>query len=160
MTKSQKIIERFEAVLTEIENLKGEYQDLVQDNNYRVVTETKLPFETYPENIPVMTYVNAVKAVAKLNADKAYGHDDWTIPTLEQVRLQYKNRGHLGGFITEDSGPDYPDWYWSSTEDRNFPSYVHIVRFSDGGEDWNHKDTTRLSCRPVRLVPVVAPSLG
>jgi hypothetical protein len=48
--------------------------------------------------------------------------------------------------------PNYPSWYWSSTEYRVFPSSVWVVRFSDGYEYWLLKDDLRLSCRPVRLV--------
>jgi hypothetical protein len=50
------------------------------------------------------------------------------------------------------SGSDCPVWYLSSTEFRDYPSYVHIVRLSDGYAGWCRKDDFRLSCRPVRLV--------
>jgi len=74
----------------------------------------------------------------------------------------YKDKGDLAGTfcVAASSGSDYPDWYWwSSTEHRDDPSNVHIVRFSDGYEGWNPKDGYRLSCRPVRLVAAsVAPS--
>ena len=110
--------------------------------------------EIYPHDLPeTMTYLNAVKAVAKLD-------DGWRIPTLEELRLMYKNKDTVGGVITTSSGSGYPDWYWSSTEHRDYSSYVWIVRLSDGYEGWHHKDISRLSCRPVRLVPVSAPSLG
>src|ERR1035437_5103371 len=53
----------------------------------------------------------------------------------------HKDKGSLQGtFNTTNkaSGSDYPDWYWSSSEDRNYPSYVLNVRFSDGNEYWHH----------------------
>jgi hypothetical protein len=83
----------------------------------------------------------------------------WIIPPREllsgNLLAAFKN-GVLKGIKTAvSSGSDYPVWYWSSTEGRDYPSNVWFVRFSDGREDWNHKDTLRLSCRPVRLV--VAP---
>lgn len=109
--------------------------------------KTGLPFEIYPHDLPeTMTYVDAVKATEALG-------DGWHIPTIEELRLIYKNKDD--SFCTSDrGGSDCPDWYWSSSEDRDIPSYVWIARFSDGYERWVRKDYGRLSCRPVRLVPV------
>lgn len=114
---------------------------------YRL-TETKTAdIEIYPHDLPeTMTYVNAVKAVEALG-------DGWRIPTLTELRVTYEQKDAIGGFCTSDKGGSgFPDWYWSSTEDRDFSSCVLVVRFSDGNELWIHKDYVRLSCRPVRLV--------
>jgi hypothetical protein len=119
-----------------------------------------------------MTFNDAAKAVRKLNRNKALGHDDWQIPSLENVRVLYKNKdkGALKGTFNtyggnKGRGSDFPGWYWSSTEVRGHSSSVYSVRFSgcyeDGVyEDWDHKDDFRLSCRPVRLVPVASPALN
>ena len=112
-----------------------------------------------PNDLDVtMTFNDAAKAVKTINKNKSLGHDDWEIPSLENVRILQKNKdeGALKGSFnltgSKASGSDFPDWYWSSTEDRDYPSCVLIVRFSDGHELWHHKDDIRLSCRPVRLV--------
>jgi hypothetical protein len=99
----------------------------------------------------------------------------WIIPTRDLLSgkavggnktqsgslLDAFDKGVLKGIKTSlGSGSGYPGWYWSSTEIRDDSSYVHVVRFSDGLEGWGRKDTSRLSCRPVRLVPVSVPSLG
>lgn len=107
---------------------------------------TTLKFEVYPHDLPeTMTFLDAEKAVAALG-------DGWEIPTIEQLRLMCERKDEIGGFCTEyDSGSDYPDYYWSRTE-LSDPSFVRNVRFSDGFEDWDHKDYYRLSCRPVRSV--------
>ena len=115
-----------------------------------------------PTDLSVTTTFNdAAKAVEKLNADKALGHDDWQIPSLENLHALQKNQnaGSLKGtFKTASfSGSAYPDWHWSPTPHRGYPAYVGIVRFSDGLEDWEHKDNLRLSCRPVRLVAAPIP---
>jgi Protein of unknown function (DUF1566) len=114
-----------------------------------------------PADLPVtLTFNDAAKAVKKLNADNALGHDDWQIPVLENLCVMQKNRdeGKLkGSFKTaSSSGSTSPDWYWSRTPGRDYPTLVDGVRFSDGYEVWAHKDFGRLSCRPVRLVPVGA----
>ena len=107
---------------------------------------------------PAMTFNDAAKNVKKLNANKSLGHDDWQIPSLENLRVlqRNQNKGHLKGTFktVARSGSAYPCWYWSSTEDRSYPSNVHGVRFLEGYEKWFHKDNDRLSCRPVRLEPV------
>jgi len=122
------------------------------DTKNYIVHIPEINFEVYPHDLPqTMTYLDAVKAVAAIG-------DGWRIPTLEELRVMYKNKDNIGGFCTNaSSGSDYPDWYWSSTENRDNSSYVHGVRFSDGNELWYHKDNGRLSCRPVRLVAVAAP---
>ena len=110
-----------------------------------------------PNDLDVtMTFNDAAKAVKTINKNKSLGHDDWQIPSLENVRALQKNQNEgalKGTFKTAaSSGSDYPDWYWSSTEYRDDSSYVLDVRFSDGDEGGGRKDGYRLSCRPVRLV--------
>jgi len=99
---------------------------------------------------------------------------EWFIPTRDLVNgtdvdgikvqhdnlYQHRNTGKFANTFTTASGSDYPDWYWSSTEHRGFPSFVWDVRLSDGNDAWDHKDNSRLSCRPVRLVEAGAPRLG
>ena len=117
-----------------------------------------------PEDLDVtMTFNDAAKAVKKLNSQKALGHDDWQIASLENTRVLYKNQNEgalKDTFNTsgnKGSGSSCPVWYWSSTEDRGNSSFVPVVRFSGGDELWVHKDYGRLSCRPVRLVAVEGP---
>ena len=117
-----------------------------------IITVPAINFEVYPHDLPkTMTFLDAEKAVKNLG-------NDWRIPTLEELRLIYKQKDAIGNFCTEPS-TGYPVWYWSSTEHRAYPSSVHNVRFSGGNEGWGHKDNSRLSCRPVRLVAAPA-SLG
>ncbi len=124
--------------------------------------EGKLIF-ALPQDLDVtMTFNDAAKAVKKLNKDKALGYNDWEIPSLENLRILQKNKdeGSLKGTFNltgnRGSGSDYPDFYWSSTENRVLSSVVPNVRFSDSYEDWDRKGTTRLSCRPVRIVAAAA----
>jgi hypothetical protein len=111
-----------------------------------------------------MSFNKAAKLVKKLNADKFLGYDDWQIPAVENLRILQENqnkRSLKGTFKTaSSSGPNFPVWYWSSTPSRVVPYDVASVRFSHGGEFWSSKDDSRLSCRPVRLVPTSSPSLG
>ena len=145
----------------------GVYAGLTADGiDAGLTADGKQQIFAMPTDLNVtMTFNDAAKAVEKLNADKALGHNDWQIGSLDVMRILQKNQneGSLKGtFKTAFSrdASDFPTWYWSSMKGRNLPSGVRIVRFSDGGENWGHKDGGRLSCRPVRLLPVAAPSLG
>ena len=133
---------------TDSEKLDEIYQYVMQQKGTRCKPSVNLPFEIYPHDIGVMTYVDAEKAVKKLNEQRALGHDDWQIPSLEELRLMYKNKDNT--FCTQFSGSDYPQWYWSCTERRGNPSDVWNADFSDGDEAWNHKGSYRLSVRLVR----------
>ena len=44
-------------------------------------------------------------------------------------------------------------WYWSSTARPDRSSLFSNIRFLNGHEDWNHRDSFQLSIRPVRLEP-------
>ena len=105
------------------------------------------------------TFNEAVKTVSIVNRQKEYGHDDWQIPSLENLRVLQKNQNEgvlKGSFKTAaSSGSDCPDWYWSSTDGPHGADSARVVRFADGDENWYPKDFNRLSCRPVRLVPIL-----
>lgn len=124
-----------------------------------------------PEDIEVaMSFNDAAKAVQKLNSQKAFGHDDWQIPSLDIVHVLYKNqnKGFLGGTFNTIGGisSSKHNWYWSSTQHyENEDYYDRVFRdddvrlwsvcFFDGMENWHHS-TARVSCRPVRLVEASA----
>ena len=66
----------------------------------------------------------------------------------------HKEKGVLKStFTIATSKSACPDWYWSSTEHRNEPTFVCVVRFLDGDAVWYLKNDVGSSCRPVRLEP-------
>ena len=77
----------------------------------------------------------------------------WFIPVSEVVKTHlYKNKdtGDLKGTFTDKSGSANARWYWSCTEHREIASHVYDIDFTDGVDDWDHKDYLELSTRPVR----------
>ena len=112
---------------------------------FRLTICAETDIEVYDRDMPVMTFLDMEKAVAALKGS-------WRIPTSPELKLIQQHHTKIGGFVTEASDSDFPDWYWSSTEHRDDPSVVWNVRLSDGNEDWIHKDYYRLSCRPIRNV--------
>jgi len=66
---------------------------------------------------------------------KRNGHQDWRLPTKDELNVLYNNRAAIGGFDT--SGLETFGWYWSSSEgDR---SLAWGQRFSDGDQYYNLK---------------------
>jgi hypothetical protein len=128
-----------------IDDIEYTLTPVKKDGYFKIKQSVEL--EVYPHDLPnTMTFLDAEKAV------KALGND-WRIPTLEELRLIYKNKDEIGNFCTKpSSGSDFPAWYWSSPPHRDYTLTVGSVRFSDGTEHWGDKDYGRLSCRPVRLV--------
>lgn len=119
---------------------------------YRLTVTKYFDFEVYPVDLPeVMTWKKADKYIKE-------NFSDWRMPTREELQLMYDHKDAIGGFKMSNSGSDFPQWYWSCTEHREFPAHVWGANFSDGNVDWDHKDNLRLSCRLVRLVPVSAAS--
>ncbi len=98
----------------------------------------------------------AAKAVAALNARNAYGHDDWRIPSVENLHVLRKNQnaGYLCGTF-KSAGAGYAGWYWTATLHGKYPGHRRSVWLTRGIESRCHEDYGRLSCRPVRLVPVI-----
>jgi hypothetical protein len=79
--------------------------------------------------------------------------EKWFIPTKDILTENvYKNKdtGAFKGTFTTASGSDLANWYWSSSELRENPSFVYDFRLSDGNVHWGHKDNGSLSCRPLR----------
>jgi hypothetical protein len=106
-----------------------------------------------PGDAPQQTTFNqAAKYAAALDA---HGHTDWRLPTKTEMQELYKNRneGALKGTFNQRSGSGFAHWYWSCAEDREDPSDVYVVDFTDGDDGWYPKDDFSLSSRPLRTEP-------
>ena len=94
---------------------------------------------------------------------------DWFIPPRELMiggdetdevvqpdhLYAHHDKGDLRGTFTLEASNQAgcAIWYWSSTARPDKPSFFSNIRFMNGHEDWNHKDSFQLSIRPVRLEP-------
>ncbi len=132
-----------------------EVGDQMQDGSvYAGLTaDGKRQIFAMPEDFDVkLTFNEAAKRVAELNADHVLGHDDWQIPTLKSLSALQKNQNE-GKF--NDTFSTKGEGYWSSTK-YDYSDTVRIVFFPDGYTNWNYCNIL-LNCRAVRLAPV-APS--
>ena len=120
--------------------------------NAGVSPDTGATLYVTPRDAPtVMNWMAAFEYAASL---KAYGNDDWRLPTKDELIVLYQNRkeGALKGTFNE-SGSVVAHWYWSCTERPGNSSDVHTVRITDAHAAWFGKDYLELSTRPVRSEP-------
>lgn len=145
-----------------VENL--EIGQLMKDGTVYAGNTSDGIYQIYamPEDLDVaLTFNKAVKAVHELSSEEALGHDDWQIGSLDVLKVLFKNqdKGALKNSfntVNEEKGFECRDWYCSSEISDNIRhrGYIERMRFSDGVHGLVHSDNARLSCRPVRLVPV------
>lgn len=92
-----------------------------------------------------MTFNEAAYFAKTLNREKYLGHDDWRVPTKEELKVLFNNRAAIGGFNVSGSNP--VGWYWSATPHYNWGAWCQ--RFSDGLQ-YNYDKGHRLCARYVR----------
>jgi len=98
-----------------------------------------------PQDAEVRKDFNEAAAYVKqLNEEKAFGHDDWRVPSKEELMLLYNNHARIGGFNVT-SGTD-ASWYWSSAPHDSLSAWCQD--FSGGGQNNDY----RLVPRSVRAV--------
>src|SRR6266849_745613 len=91
-----------------------------------VSPETGKAMYATPADAPLTYTFNGAKEYAsKLDA---HGHNDWRVPTKDELNVLFNNRAAIGGFNATGPGP--AGWYWSSSQ-YNWWS-VWVQRFSDG----------------------------
>ena len=94
-----------------------------------------------------MTFSEAADYAKKLNAENYLGHNDWHIPTREELNVLHENKdkGALkNAFNLTGSGT--AGYFWSSTPgDKG----TYALRFSDGRENYIYR-SLRSSVRCVR----------
>lgn len=76
----------------------------------------------------------------------AHGHDDWSVPSIDELSVLYNNRAAIGNFNVSGLFP--AGWYWSSMESRDYP-FASAQRFDGGYSAWGRK-SVESSLRCVR----------
>ncbi len=111
-------------------------------------------FVTPQDAAVAMQFNEAAKYTRELDA---HGHQDWRLPTIEELQLLFRNnqKGALKGTFNT-TGRNGSFWYWSGTLMGAHGNIIRVARFSDGLEAWGTALRGPPNCRPVRLVPVFA----
>jgi hypothetical protein len=111
-----------------------------------VSPDTNKPMYATPADASLTMTFNGAKEYAQgLNTQKAHGHDDWHLPTKNELNVLFNNRAAIGGFNV--TGSDPAGWYWSAAPYGNWVAWGQ--RFSDGLQYYNYKDV-HSSVRMVR----------
>src|SRR5262249_5116338 len=77
--------------------------------------DTGNPVCTTPEDAPLTYTFNEAAAYAKqLNVAKHLGHDDWHVPTKNELNVLFNNRAAIGALSATGSYPG--GCYWSSSD--------------------------------------------
>jgi Protein of unknown function (DUF1566) len=79
-----------------------------------------------------MTFNEAKEYAQGLNTQKAYGYDDWRVPTKAELNVLFNNRAAIGGFVISGSHP--AGWYWSASSNLKWLAWGQ--RFSDGYQNY------------------------
>ena len=105
--------------------------------------EAHKPFYTTPADAPgIYTWS---KGADYCHALQVSGHQDWRVPTKDELNLLYENRDKeaLKGSFNETGG-EAAGWYWSSVREDYGP---WSQRFSNGVQDQSHRiDDASLRC--------------
>jgi len=93
-----------------------------------------------PADAPLTyTFYQAKEYASKLDTHR---HQDWRVPTKDELDVLYNNGAAIGGF--DESGSDPAGWYWSSSLG-NHGAWGQ--RFSDGHQnDGNKINASSLRC--------------
>ena len=90
--------------------------------------DTHKPMYTTPGDAPLTMKWQAAMDYAK--GLEAHGHDDWRLPSKNELNVLFNNRASIGGFNVSDYDPADAECYWSGTQMNE--RYAWDQRFSDG----------------------------
>jgi hypothetical protein len=98
--------------------------------------DTKKELYTTPADAPGV-YIWS-KAVEYCKTLLAFGHQDWRLPSLSELAVQFNNRADIGGFNETGRMENATGYYWSSLQVGN--EEVWAQRFNDGFHEHPSKD--------------------
>lgn len=107
-------------------------------------TTGKQMFALPDDEFQTMSWRKAMRVAKRLNA---HGHDDWRLPTADELNILFRARKR-GAFKDNLSGSYGGGWYWSSTTRCGF--FAKDQRFIDGERGRNRKGFFGSSVRLVR----------
>lgn len=108
--------------------------------------DTGKAFYTTPTDAPE-SYVWS-EATAHCRALDAFGHQDWRVPTRDELDTEFNARAAIGGF--NETGSVSAGLYWSSFANDTRRNVGWVERFSDGYQFRNHIGQYHASLRCVR----------
>ena len=89
-----------------------------------------------------LTFNEAADYAAGLHV---HGHQDWRVPTKDELNVLFNNRAAIGGFNV--TGSDLYGWYWSSSQGYGWNAWCQDFGAGFSGEE---NKAALSSLRPVR----------
>ncbi|UZW62724.1 DUF1566 domain-containing protein [Lysobacter enzymogenes] len=122
------------------------------DNGDGTITDNvlRLMWSKETNSLRNVNHEKATKVCAELGLA---AHNDWRLPTVEELFALADRTRHSPAIDTEAFPDTHNDWYWTSTTRAGDSSYAWIVYFDDGGSDNYHRDSSYAFVRAVRSLP-------
>lgn len=107
---------------------------------------------TTPKDTSMLMNFNTAAAYTK--ELRAHGHNDWRLPTVEELKVLIKNKntGALKGTFSgeNEDAAQLDGWYLSSTHTQFGYGKIQVVHSSDESGGGSDQDVHTFRCRPVR----------
>ena len=87
----------------------------------------------------VYTWSNAIEYCRALSDS---GHQDWRVPDIGELAVQFNNRADIGGFNETGRMENATGYYWSSVQVNEQEAWAQ--RFNDGFHEHPNKDINSL----------------
>ena len=105
--------------------------------------DTHKPMYTTPADAPISNIDHSFNMAAKYSSRlDAHGHNDWRMPTINELDVLFNNRAAIGGF--NETSLDSASWYWSASQSSRAALTCKLI--------W----TTRYFCAPSNMMLSVA----
>jgi hypothetical protein len=132
---------------------EGEFEEIEWNKSFDKVDGALSYFDGL-ENTKAMAAAGSPLAQKALDL-RIDGHDDWFIPSRQDLLVIKGNEADAGETFAEDGAEafDRDDWYWSSTQFAAYSDYAWMQDFINGFQSYYHKDDT-YRARAVRRVAI------
>jgi hypothetical protein len=96
-------------------------------------------YTTFADAPGVYTWSKAIEYCRTLSDS---GHQDWRVPTMGELAVQFNNRADIGGFNETGQMENATGYYWSSLQVSDDEAWAQ--RFNDGFHEHPGKDINSL----------------
>jgi len=104
----------------------------------------------FPEDLGVLTHSQALTTIANINAVNLHGHNDWRLPTENELRIIHQNRTVLNGLMLGPAGGNSISYLSSEISSSHRRITVGFTTTWASSSSLANNDTSSARVRPVR----------